>query len=201
MDELEIQLKNARKALRELYYCDGRQNVLAYSRTRQPLLLLTTLIFLTGVYYLFAFSERVDYIVFFTLFLLSTIICFFHTCRRVGQYLKWRRGVDEFIRETSKHKKWTLIANTETLELITDEERTIEKWIGFTKVRLSNKSIILTSLDQARYVFPAASMEPAEFQRLTAIVRERLNQPQTSDEPPTPAADPLRGLAGPEIFL
>ena len=169
-----IELTNGPQVLRELYFKEGRGSVFTYKKTRVPLLLtLLAALFCVLYYFLSAGSNQTSYIVTFTIASLITVLFLLRFLLHARAYYEWRKGVDKVIKRANSFKKVRLNIKASGFEAIYDEQVVIEKWSNFNRATISPTYIYLFQ-PGAGYLFPAGSMQPAEFEALAQLVRSKV---------------------------
>jgi len=171
-----IELTNALHSVRAIYYTDGKGSLFTYKPTRNSLLILAVLLLLICPLYLLSLSDSISLVV---LMVITVIIAIFYLVVfliRARNYLIWRRNVEDMLQKMAKCEKYSLKLFPNTLEVTRDEEMILEKWDNLTKVSIFDNYILLDWVSGAWYIFPAASMEDAQFARLKEIVHEKMNR-------------------------
>jgi hypothetical protein len=172
--DIIIEFKNGIQPLKELYYGKGQGKLFNKSRTRMGLISLL-LAGLSIYLYEISFSGNLNWVflmvVSFICFLWTLILLIINTAR----YLAWKRGVENLIQYHAKISRHALQLTRQAFEFIEDDTSTLEKWDFIKNAKIYPSHVFLTSETNQNFLFPAASMEPAEFEVLKEFVRMAVN--------------------------
>ncbi|HEX3935107.1 MAG TPA: hypothetical protein VHW43_10550 [Puia sp.] len=173
-----IELSNGASALREVYYTPGTANIFSYPPVRNAFSWASLFLVVSEYFYQAAASNRVGYIVCFMVSLVLAITFLATLALRAVKYLKWKKGVDVYLREVDELGNQQLKLNPTTFELINKKETVIEKWSGIKKASITPQLIRLNSESGSVYSFPAKTMEQPDYQVLQDFVRRRMHTTQ-----------------------
>ena len=171
---LTIQLTNGAQAVREIYFADGRRNVLSYNLTRGPLMRAVLFAGLSALFYLLSFSNQVSWIFLLYLSMLGFVTFAVAFTYRANKYFEWKRSVNKYLKEIASHKEWSLTLRGQTFEVVNENATSIEKWQNIKKASLSATRVILTSESGDQYLFPAKAMDEKDYEALSLFVKEKV---------------------------
>jgi hypothetical protein len=170
-----IELTNGASAMREIYYAGGRKSIFSYPPTRNPLRNAAGCATVNYFLYIMAASNQIGYIVCFVLSLIPTIWFLIRFATNANKYLKWKKGVDDYLRNLHELGNHQLNLTPLTFELINKKETIIKKWSAIDKVTITPELIQLSSGPGVNFQFPAKSMNQANYQFLQDFIRQRIN--------------------------
>lgn len=171
-----IELTDAANSIKEIYYADGKGSILSYDPARSALLSIVVFTALSLFLYRRPMNNPGGWIFLFCLsgFIASaSLVTFIYRARH---YFRWKRRVNTYLKELARHEKQTLQLNAHSFELTNPIESIIERWKNITKVSIFPTHVTLDSDTGSNYIFPAKCMKPAEYETLTKIIREKMNE-------------------------
>jgi len=138
-----IELSNGAASLKEIYYANGNGNIFSYPPTRDTIRIAFGLGVTAQFFYFLSSSNKIGFVVCFTVALIAAIIYLAAFLWRANKYLKWKKGVDAYLHQVDELGNQQLSLNLLTFELINKKETVIEKWSNIKKVRITPVCIYL----------------------------------------------------------
>jgi hypothetical protein len=83
------------------------------------------------------------------------------------------------LKEMAKFETQSLNINDQSFELINGDQVEIEKWHGIKKASITSTYIFLTSESGSNYIFPAKSMDPADYEMLKDFIGRKMKTSPT----------------------
>ena len=177
-----IELSNGASSLKEIYYANGRGKILSYPPTRNTIRMVGGLAVTSQFFYLLSSSNKIGFVVCFTVTLIAAIVYLAAFLWRANKYLKWKKGVENYLRQVDELGNQQLSLNPLTFELINKKEMVIEKWSAIKKVSITPALITLNSESGSTYLFPAKAMAQSNYQLLQDFIRKRMHSSQSINE-------------------
>jgi hypothetical protein len=176
-----IELSNGAASLKEIYYANGKGKIFSYPPTRDTIRMAVGLGVTAQFFYFLSLSNKIGFVVCFALALIAAIVYLAAFLWRANKYLKWKKGVDAYLRRVDELGNQQLRLTTLTFELINKKETVIEKWSAIKKVRITPALISLYSESGENYMFPAKAMDQSNYQLLQDFIRQRMHSGQAID--------------------
>ena len=177
-----IALSKGAASLKEIYYANGKGKIFSYPPTRDTIRMAVGLGVTAQFFYFLSSSNKIGFVVCFALALLAATVYLAAFLWRAIKYLKWKKGVDAYLRQVDECGNQQLSLNPLTFELISKKETVIEKWSSIKKVRITPACIYLYIQSGQSYMFPAKAMALSDYQLLKDFVRQRMHSGQAIDE-------------------
>jgi c-di-AMP phosphodiesterase-like protein len=172
-----IELTNGMQSIKELYFTRGRGSVFSYKHTKAVLLTSFIFILFSGLFYLLSFSNKIEWVVLFSLTNMVVVVCLIIFSMRARKYFKWKNSVNEYLRQLSKYEKQYLNLNSQCFEVVNEDETVIEKWKNIRKASISPTHITLNSETGTIYLFPAKAMGESKYAELKDFILKKLKDP------------------------
>jgi hypothetical protein len=173
-----IELSNGAASLKEIYFANGKGKLLSYPPTRDTFRMAVGLGVTAQFFCLLSSSNKIGFVVCFTVTLIAVIVYLAAFLYRATKYLKWKKGVDAYLRQVDDLGNQHLSLTPVTFELINKKDTVIEKWSSIKKVRITPTCIYLYIQSGESYMFPAKAMEPSDYQIVQDFVRQRMHSGQ-----------------------
>jgi YcxB-like protein len=177
-----IELSNGAASLKEIYYANGKGKIFSYPPNRDTIRMAVGLGVTSQFFYFLSSSNKIGFVVCFALALIAATIYLGAFLWRANKYLKWKKGVDAYLRLVDELGNQQLRLTTLTFELINKKETVIEKWSNIKKVHITPACIYLFIQSGESYMFPGKAMDQSDYQLLQGFIRQGMHSGQVIDE-------------------
>jgi hypothetical protein len=175
MDNLKIELSDGYENVKAFYYHNGNGSILTCKDTKKPI--LNTAFYFTLLFFMLIFLNplsSVGMIILTTITSIISIANLIATLIRCRRYINWKKSVEIILNKLKKYKTEELLLTDQTIEISNTDETTIDKWDTIQHATIKPDSIFMKGSTNTSYVFPAKSMEPNQFEKLSIFIKEKM---------------------------
>ena len=172
MEDILIDLTFRESDFTEIYYLNGNKNIFAYSSIKKISFRILLLAIASTVIYFFSINFPIlSWLLIIGIIVIGISISRFFV---LGfRYYSRKNRIDKYLKELSGIQYFRLILKGNSFESIQDSETKIEKWGNIRLSTIGDKYIWINSSSGDKYLFPAKSMKPEEFERLKELIKDK----------------------------
>lgn len=169
---MKISITNYIENIRQLYFKEGKGNLMTYKPIRYYFLYFSLLVMVI-VTFLFVAINSNKYIFVTALGCLLTLGYLVFIMVQIFKYFRWKKSVESYLEGLKEFNKAEILLNENSFELLSANSSLIEKWSDVREIKCFNDHISFQIREVSQYIFPAASMSNQEFQVLVTFIKEK----------------------------
>jgi hypothetical protein len=173
IDDKIIEIKYSRSDFEEIYYRNGDDKTFLNShlKNERNTFIVVSFGFILTLIYCLSFNENYSILIFTGLLL---CFVFFDWYQKASHWIKWKNDIKLYLDNLDKIRKTKIVLSKYAFSVVQDKKETIEKWTEFKRAEIEDNFISLTS-NTTTYLIPKKSMTTEEFEFLSAMFAERIN--------------------------